>query len=346
MLFSKKNRGLLLGGIFLFFLGVISTSSFSQQTPQDMVFFLQKAITQVAEKVTPAVVNIRTIKFTQDIFFNIVPQEGLGSGIIFSKDGYILTNEHVISKAREIKVVLPDGREFKGKLIGSDPRVDLAVIKIEAKDIPVAKLGNSDEVSPGQFCIAIGNPFGLQSTITFGVISAKGRHIQASPQKVLENLIQTDAAINPGNSGGPLINIKGEVIGINTAIIPYAQGIGFAIPINTAKDILDELIKYGKVIRPWLGIYFYPVNPQVKERFNLSVASGIYVVKVVPGGPADKGGVREGDVIVRINDKEIKTTQDMKEIIGKMKIGEKVTLWVIRDSEYKKIRVKLEEMPT
>ncbi len=186
----------------------------------------------------------------------------------------------------------------------------------------------------------------MQNTITFGIVSAKERHIQESPEKILEDLIQTDAAINPGNSGGPLINIQGEVIGINTAIIPYAQGIGFAIPINTAKDIIDELIKYGKVIRPWLGIYYLPVTSQIQERFNLSVDTGIYVAKVVAGGPADKGGIKEKDVIIKVNNQDIRTGQDLKETMKKMKVGEEISFLVVRQGEHRKIRVKLGEMPT
>lgn len=345
-IFSGKSKKVwLLVGIALFFLGAINTGSFCEKTPRETVYSLQETLTNIAEKVAPAVVNIRTVTFTRDLFFNVVPQEGLGSGIIFSKKGYILTNEHVVHNAEKIKAVLPDGREFKGEVIGSDSRSDLAVVKIESKDLPTAKLGDSDKLRPGDFCVAIGNPFGLQNTVTFGVVSATERHIQASQGKVLENLIQTDAAINPGNSGGPLINIKGEVIGINTAIIPYAQGIGFAIPINTAKDIIDELVKYGKVIRPWLGIYYYTVTSQLKKRFDLSVGSGIYVVKIVPQGPADKGGVKEGDVIVNINGEGIEKTQDVRKIIEKKEVGQQVSLLVVRDGEHKNIRLKLGEAP-
>lgn len=344
--FLRKGRGgWLLAGIVLLFLGGMSTGSFSEGTQEQIAYSLQQTLIQASEKVIPAVVNVRIVQLTHDMFYNVVPRKGLGSGIIFSKEGYILTNEHVIHKAKEIKVVLPDGREFEGKVIGSDPRVDLAVVKIKAANLPVAKLGDSDKLKPGEFCIAIGNPFGLQNTVTFGVVSATGRHIQESPEKILEDLIQTDAAINPGNSGGPLINIQGEVIGINTAVIPYAQGIGFSISINTAKDIIDELIKYGKVIRPWLGIYYLPVTSQIKKRFNLSVDTGVYVAKVVPEGPADKGGIKEGDVIVKVNDQNIKTAQVLKEIMKKMKVGERISLLVVRRGEYKKTRVRLGEMP-
>ncbi|GAI04560.1 unnamed protein product, partial [marine sediment metagenome] len=309
-LLKKEKRVWLLVVIVILFLLGINLSSFSEVTERGVAPSLQETLIQASEEVAPAVVNIRIIQFTYDSFFRVVPREGQGSGVIFSKEGYILTNEHVIHEAREINVVLPDGREFKGKLIGSDPSVDLAVVKVTAKNLPLAKLGNSDKLRPGEFCIAIGNPFGLQNTLTFGVISAMGRDIGAAPEEILENLIQTQAPINPGNSGGPLINLEGEVIGINTAIIPYAQGIGFAIPINTAKEIIDELISYGRVIRPWLGIYSLCVTPQVKERFNLSVDSGCYIVEVVPQSPAEKGGIKEGDVIVKVNDQDIKTINE------------------------------------
>lgn len=311
----------------------------------DIVHSLQESLISASQKVAPAVVNIRTIQLTEDFFFNIVPREGQGSGIIFDEKGYILTNEHVIHQARQIRVVLPDGREFKGRLIGSDSRIDLAVVKIDAKNLPVAKLGDSDTLRPGEFCIAIGNPFGLQNTVTFGVISATGRNIRAGAGKIMENLIQTDAPINPGNSGGPLINFKGEVIGINTAIIPYAQGIGFAIPINTAKEIIDELIKYGKVIRPWLGIYYLPINPQIVTRFNLPVKSGIYIVKVIPAGPADRAGVKKGDIVIQINGKKIKTAKDLKEVMTDKKVGETLILRVVRKGRHLVIKVKLGEMP-
>jgi len=328
----------------LFILGV-NLSSYSEITQEEIVRSLQESLIRASEEVAPAVVNIRTVQPSEDFFFRIVPREGQGSGVIFSKEGYILTNEHVIHKAREIKVVLPDGRELEGKLIGSDPRVDLAVVEIKARDLPLAKLGDSDKLKPGEFCIAIGNPFGLQNTLTFGVVSARGRNIGAAPGRILEDLIQTDAPINPGNSGGPLINLQGEVIGINTAIIPYAQGIGFAIPINAAKEIIDELIEYGRVIRPWLGIYYLPITSQVRQRFNLSVDSGYYIAKVVPKGPAEKAGMKKGDVIIKVNDQSIETAQDLRQIMKTKRIGEGITLLILRQGQYKEVRVKLEEMP-
>ncbi|MFQ5835300.1 MAG: S1C family serine protease [bacterium] len=316
------------------------------ENQKEVVSFLQDTIIEASSKVAPAVVSISTVRVVADFFFNPIPQRGLGSGVIFDqKNGYILTNEHVIHRAKEIKVLLPDGREFEGKLIGSDPRIDLAVVKIKGENLPVVKLGDSDKVKVGEFCIAIGNALGLQNTVTFGVVSATNRSIRPQPQKVLEDLIQTDAAINPGNSGGPLINFKGEVIGINTAIIPYAQGIGFAIPINAAKDIIEELIKYGKVIRPWLGISYLPITPQVVSRFNLPVKSGLYVASVISGSPAHKAGLQVKDIIRKFDAQEIKTSQDLKAFISKKKVGDEVTLTILRDKETKIIRVTLGEMP-
>lgn len=341
-----KRKNLYLAGFFILSMAGWAFSASYALTGEEIFALLQQSIIEASEKVAPAVVNIRTVQLTQDFFFNIVPREGQGSGIIFDKRGYILTNEHVISGAREIKVTLSDGREYKGKLVGSDSRVDIAVVKITPQEnLPVAKLGDSDTLKPGDLCIAIGNPFGLQNTLTFGVISALGRDINAGEGKILENLIQTDAAINPGNSGGPLINFKGEVIGINTAIIPYAQGIGFAIPINTAKEIVHDLLTYGRVIRPWLGIYYLPITPQLARRFNLSSEVGIYIVKVVWGGPAYKGGIREGDIIIKINGYEIKDVEDMRKVLKNKSVGERVEVVLIRRGKVEKVEVQLGEMP-
>jgi len=346
---KKEKRAWWLGlVVVLFLLGILlgkNLGSFSEANQEETPFSVQEHLIRASEEVGPTVVNIRTVQLTRDSFFRIVPREGQGSGVIFSEEGYILTNEHVIQKAEEIKVVLHDGRELEGKLVGSDPSFDLAVVKIEAKNLPVARLGDSDKLRPGEFSLAIGNPFGLQNTLTFGVISAMGRNIGTAPGKVLENLIQTDAPINPGNSGGPLINLEGEVIGINTAIIPYGQGIGFAVPINTAKEIVDELITHGRVIRPWLGIYYLCITPQIEERFNLAVDSGCYIAQVVPGSPADTAGIKEGDVIVKVNDQDMKAGEDLRQIMKTKKIGEEVTFLILRQDEYKEVKVKLAEMP-
>ena len=353
-----KRRSYLFAGALILIVTVftlinlsISLSLQAKDPPEnqkEVVSFLQDTIIEVSSRVAPAVVNITTVRVVADFLFTPIPQRGLGSGVIFDqKNGYILTNEHVIHRAKEIKVLLPDGREFKSELIGSDPRTDLAVVKIKGENLPMAKLGDSDEVKVGEFCIAIGNPFGLQNTVTFGIVSATNRPIRPEPQKVLEDLIQTDAAINPGNSGGPLINFRGEVIGINTAIIPYAQGIGFAIPINAAtKDTIEELIKYGKIIRPWLGITYLPITPQVVSRFNLPVKSGFYVTSVTSGSPADKAGLQAKDIIRRFDGQEVKTFRDLKTFISKKKIGDRVSLTILRGKETKIIRVTLGEMPT
>lgn len=342
---GREKKAWLLGIATVVFLLGTALGASSEATERGDALSLQETLIQASEKVAPAVVNIRIVRLTYDSFFRVVPGQGQGSGVIFSKEGYILTNEHVIHEAREIKVVLPDGRELEGELIGSDPSFDLAVVKIEAENLPLAKLGDSGNLRPGEFCIAIGNPFGLQNTLTFGVISATGRSIGPARGKILENLIQTQAPINPGNSGGPLIDLEGEVIGINTAIIPYAQGIGFAIPINTAKEIIDELIEHGRVIRPWLGVSTLCLTPQVKQRFNLGVDSGCYIINVVPESPAEKGGIKEGDVIVKINDQDVRTIEDLQRVIKTKKIGEEVTILIFREDEHKRVKVKLEERP-
>lgn len=343
----KQNKIWLLIGVILLLTSISGgVRSLAASNPQESIQALEEDLIQASEEVTPAVVNIRTIQLTGEFFFNVVPREGQGSGVIFDKEGYILTNEHVVHNAKEIKVLLPDGREFDGQLVGSDPRSDLAVVKVDAEKLPVATLGNSDQLKPGQFCIAIGNPFGLQSTITFGVISALGRDIRAQQRKILQNLIQTDAPINPGNSGGPLINFEGKVIGINTAIIPYAQGIGFAIPINTAKEIISDLIEYGKVIRPWIGIYYLPITPQVKERFDLSVEQGIYIMEVASDSPAEKAGIRAGDAIVKVNDKKITSADDLREIISNKQVGDTLTFLLVREGKTMRVEVKLGEMPS
>jgi len=315
------------------------------ESEEDALPALEREIIKISERVKPAVVNISTVRIVADFFFNLVPQEGVGSGVIFDRRGYILTNEHVIHGAKEIRVTLPDGREFKGELVGADSMTDLAVIKINGENLPIAELGDSEKVRVGEFCIAIGNPFGLESTVTFGVVSATGRSIRTEPEKLLENLIQTDAAINPGNSGGALINLKGKIIGINTAIIPYAQGIGFAIPINTAKVVAESLIKYGRVIRPWLGIYYLPLTPQVASRLRLSVEYGIYIISVVPGGPADKAGLMKGDIIVRFNGQKIRTAEQLRDALLRAGIGKRVFLTVLRKGKMRFFELTLEERP-
>jgi S1-C subfamily serine protease len=292
-------------------------------------------------KVEACVTNISTIRFERDAFLHVHPARGIGSGFIIDEKGHILTNHHITAGSREIEVALTDGRAFEGKLIGSDPANDLAVVKIDTRDLPVAELGNSSELRVGQTVIAIGNPFGLAGgpSVTVGVVSALNRHILA--ERVYEDLIQTDASINPGNSGGPLLDLTGKVVGINTANIPGAQGIGFAIPINTAKAVLDDIVKYGRVTRPWLGVIGLDVSREVARRFNLAVDSGVVVMQIIPESPAERAELQSGDVIVGIGDKQLDSMEGLQREIRTRKAGESVVLVVVRGSEEGRVKVTL-----
>lgn len=323
-------------------------------------------IAEIVKKVGPAVVNIDTVTMVRrslipfpflddplwkrffgeeyERFTRIIPMRGKGSGFIISEDGYILTNNHVVQGADEIIVTLADNRKFNAKVIGTDPTVDLAVIKIDAKGLPSLPLGDSDKVEVGEWVVAIGNPFGLSHTVTVGVISAKGRTITAGDRS-FENFLQTDAAINPGNSGGPLLNLNGEVIGINTAIIPYAQGIGFAIPINTAKQILQDLIEFGKVKRGWLGVYLQAMTPSLAKGFGLKEAKGVIIARVVPGSPAEKYGLKRGDVVLSVDGKEVNSPAELQMAIRSRKAGEKINLTLWRKDKTVNISVVLGELP-
>jgi serine protease Do len=293
------------------------------------------------EKVEPSVVNINTVRFERDAFLHVHPARGLGSGFIIDSQGYILTNHHITAGSREIEVALTDGRAFDGKVVGSDPANDLAIAKIDADDLPVAVLGNSSELKVGQTVIAIGNPFGLAGgpSVTVGVVSALNRHILA--ERVYENLIQTDASINPGNSGGTLLDLSGKVVGINTANIPGAQGIGFAIPIDTAKIVLEDIIKHGRVTRPWLGVVGLDVSREVARRFDLGVDAGILVMQIIPESPAERAGLQSGDVIVAISEKEVDSMENLQGLIRTRKAGDVVSVAVVRGSEEGRVRVTL-----
>jgi Do/DeqQ family serine protease len=318
---------------------------------------LDECFSEIAAKIKPAVVNIaakrRIRDFSGDNFFDFfwekffphTPRQvqNLGSGFIFKSSGYILTNNHVIKGAEEIIIKLSDEREFKGKVVGRDPKTDIAVIKIDTKsELPTVPLGNSDEVRVGQWALAIGNPFGFERTLTIGVISATGRSLGLTQY---EDFIQTDASLNQGNSGGPLVNIKGEVIGINTAIKPFAAGIGFAIPINMVKEILPELLKHGKVTRGWLGVYIRTLTPGLASTRNLRVTKGVLIIKVLANTPAARAGLQENDVIVKVNNKPVETARALQRIIAKIKPGEKVTFSIYRGRWRKRITVKISQMP-
>ncbi len=302
----------------------------------------------IIERVGPSVVNVNTVRLVHDYYMNVVPLRGMGSGIIIDSDGHIMTNNHIVEGAEQIEVTLFDGRKLNGNLIGTDPTSDIAVVKVSDGSLPPATIADTSDIKVGQTAIAIGNPFGFLlrgPTVTVGVISALKRTIQAE-KGVFENLMQTDAHINPGNSGGPLVNARGEVIGINSANIPFAQGIGFSIPMSLAKHIADELIKYGKVVRPWLGILGVGVNPQISQYYNLPVDKGILVTRVFPDSPASRAGIAPGDMIVSAEKKELNEMEELsKEVRGK-KVGEKIDITVMHGPMKREVDIKLAESPS
>ncbi|HLB94578.1 MAG TPA: trypsin-like peptidase domain-containing protein, partial [Nitrospiria bacterium] len=298
-------------------------------------------------KVRPSVVQITTRQISYDVFLRPVPSEGLGSGVIFDPRGHILTNSHVVEEAKEVRVILPDGRKFAGKVMGRDPITDLAVVMIQGKDLPHTPLGDSTKLEIGETLIAIGNALGLEGgpTVTVGVVSALDRSIEDPSGVALGDLIQTDAAINPGNSGGPLVNLKGEVVGINTAIIPSAQGIGFAIAINSAKPVAKELLEKGKVVRAWLGIAPITITRGLAASYDLPAEQGVLIAKVEPGSPAAKAGLRPGDIIVNFAGERIKGVADLRSAIAKKKVGDSVKLETNRNKRKATVSVSLGKMP-
>jgi serine protease Do len=259
-----------------------------------------------------------------------------------SKEGYILTNNHVVEDADQIKVKLAGGKEFDGKVVGRDPKTDLALVKIAGdSDLQPLKLGNSDDLKVGNWVVAVGSPFGLEQTVTAGIVSAKGRVIGSGPY---DNFIQTDASINPGNSGGPLINLQGEVVGINTAIIASGQGIGFAIPINMAKEVAPQLQKRGHVTRGLLGVNIQDVTPELAKSLGLKESKGALVSQVVPGGPADKAGLEQGDVIVNFDGQPVGDSKDLPRIVASTPVGKTVTVKLLRDGKEVERQAKVGEM--
>ena len=333
----------------------------------------QNYVSAVVNKVGDSVVRIdasRTIStnapamfkdpFFRQFFGSQIPnipnrqvQRGFGSGFVVSSDGLILTNAHVVDGSDQVTVTLKDGRSFEGEVMGTDSLTDVAVIKIEAEELPAVTFADSEVLQPGEWAIAIGNPLGLDNTVTTGIVSATGRsssQVGVADKRV--SFIQTDAAINPGNSGGPLLNARGEVIGINTAIIQRAQGLGFAIPINTAQNIAEELIAKGKVDHSFLGIQMAQITPQLKEQlksqsnFGLNADQGVLIVDVVPNSPADKAGLKPGDVINTIAEQKVTETDEVQQTVAKTKVGEKLTLGLQRDDKQVDIKVKVGILPT
>ena len=323
------------------------------------------SFSDLSERVKPAVVNISTSKTYKgrgnfgapfggspfgddffDRFFGDMPrrefkQRSLGSGFIVSPDGYIFTNNHVVEQADKILVKISDGKEYEAKVIGTDANTDIALIKIKPDNgLPVAQIGDSEKVRVGEWVIAIGNPFGLDATVTAGIVSAKGRVIGAGPY---DNFIQTDASINPGNSGGPLFNMEGKVIGINTAIVAQGQGIGFAIPINMAKSIMADLKTKGKVTRGWMGISVQDISDDIAKNLNHKNKSGALVSDVFKGDPADKAGIKVGDIITEINGKPIKDTHELLLTIATLQVGQKMNVKAIRDGREMTFQVTVAE---
>lgn len=301
------------------------------------------AFIDAVDKVRPAVVSITFTSQVQDFFGRPISNKGAGTGFIVTNDGYIVTNKHVVEDSNaEYTVFTNDGKSYSARVIARDPLNDLAVIKIDGKGLPVVELGNSDDLKVGQWVIAIGNALGeFQNTVTVGVVSAKERRIGIE-NTILEGLIQTDAAINSGNSGGPLINIAGQVVGINTAIAG-GEGIGFAIPINTTKGVIDQAIKTGAIVRPFLGVVYRPITRDFKESRGLPVDTGVFVLGLAKDGPAAKGGIEVKDIITEIDGKPINENRSLVSLLQNYKPNETVTLTVIRGTETLKIPVTLGE---
>lgn len=328
----------------------------------------------VVKKVAPAVVKIVTTtkiksvsmqqwpgsndpfgrQFFGDRFGQMEPphqlgpqrEHGLGSGVIVTKDGYILTNNHVVDSADAVKVTLPDGREFTAKVVGRDPKSDVAVVKIDAGNLPIVPMADSDKARVGDIVLAIGNPFGVGQTVTTGIVSATGRGNMGIQD--YEDFIQTDAAINPGNSGGALVDVEGRLIGINTAILSHSggnQGIGFAIPSDLARNVMDSLVKYGHVTRGYLGVAIQDVTPALAKEFKLKESNGALVGDVVPKGPADKAGIKDGDVVLEFNGKRVTDSRHLKLIVAETKPDSTVPVKILRDASTKTIEVTVKQLP-
>ncbi|MCJ7609857.1 trypsin-like peptidase domain-containing protein [Candidatus Bathyarchaeota archaeon] len=298
-----------------------------------------------SEKAGDSVVNISIVRMAQDSFFNTVPLQGMGSGIIMDEgNGTILTNNHIVAGAQRVAVTLNSGKRFSGTIVGADRVTDIAVVRVEPDGLKSAELGDSDKLRVGQLVIAIGNPFGFLlggPTVTTGVISALNRHIRAE-DRVFENLIQTDAPINPGNSGGALLDEDAKVIGVNTAMIPFAQGIGFAIPINVAKQAAEDLVTYGKIARPWIGIVGVSITEEIARYYNLP-PKGILVMRIASYGPADQAGIIVGDVIADIDDIAIDDMEDLQRAMRQKRVGDRIEVIILRGRQRIQIQIILGE---
>src|SRR5881296_583221 len=306
----------------------------------------ENQITGAVERLSESVVNIDSVRVTRNFSYGFVPIEGKGSGIIIDPHGLVITNNHVIDGAARVQVHLKDGRSFVGEVVGSDSSTDIAVIHVEADNLPSANLGDSEHLKVGQIALAIGNSFGLQGgpTVSMGVISALGRPLPGA-DFIFEGLIQTDTAINPGNSGGPLADINGRVIGLNTAMIPYAQGVGFAIPSNTVKFVSNQILEHGRVIRPWLGISGANLNPALARRYDIPTDSGVLVVEIDSRGPAYEAGLRVGDVLVELGSQKVREMKDVISALSKHQVREYVDVGFVRLGGRRNASIRLIESP-
>lgn len=295
-----------------------------------------RVVIRVADELRPAVVNLQAGR-----------GRGSGSGILFTPDGFLLTNHHVVNGPKRVRVRLNDGRELGGRVVGADPWSDLAVVQAEGDHLPFARFGDSAQLRVGQLVVAIGSPYGFDSTVTAGVISALGRTLRSITGHLVDNVIQTDAALNPGNSGGPLVDGRGQVIGINTAVIRPAQGLCFAIPVNMAKHILPQLLQHGRVVRGYLGLHArnVPLPPHLARRFGLTQAGGVEVQAVEPGGPAEQAGVLEDDIIVSLGDQPTTTVDDLHKLLTQLPVGLPATIVMLRGERRIERMVVTEEYP-
>lgn len=307
---------------------------------------LNDQIVKAVEKLSGSVVSIDSVRLARDYRFGVVPLEGQASGVIIDSTGYIVTNNHVIDGAAKVQVTLKDGRTFLGEVVGTDPATDVALVRVDGVNLPAANLGDSESLKAGQIVLAIGNALGLPGgpTVSMGVIGALGRPLPGT-DFVLEGFIQTDAAINPGNSGGPLADLSGNVIGINTAMIPFAQGVGFAIPTHTVNRVVEQILRHGRVVRPFLGISGADMNPAMARRFNLPVDSGVLLAEVGRDTPAYEAGLRSGDIIVRVGEQEIKQMRDLLLSLSGVSVGDVLRLHFIRGGREYDTSVRLVESP-
>ncbi len=320
----------------------MSISSKEPLNEESLLDAYSQAVIGVVEKVGPAVVSIGVTQKGAGGYGG----EGAASGVIIAPDGYVLTNNHVVENAAEVEVGLMDGDMFKAEIVGSDPATDLAVVRAATNGLPIAELGDSDALRVGQLVIAIGNPFGFQSTVSTGVISALGRAMRSQTGRLIESVIQTDVPLNPGNSGGPLVDSRGRVIGVNTAIIRPAQGISLAIPVKTASWVIGEILTHGKVRRAYLGLgaQVRPIRPVAQRQFQLSAPSVVEVESLEKNGPAARGGIREGDILLALDGKNIATVDDVHRLLTDRPAGSHITLSILRDNERREIQVVTGEL--